>query len=55
MKKTQTKYKETRVYTYPNAVVRVHIPDLDPEENERRRKLFKKAAEDFLRTLKVVP
>ena len=43
--------KETRVFTTSKAVVRVHIPDLDPEENERRMRLFKKAAEDFLRAL----
>ena len=43
--------KETRVFTYPNAVVRVHIPDIDDEENERRMKLVRKAAEDLLRSL----
>jgi len=51
MEKTRPVYKETRVFTFPNMIVRVHIPDIDDEENERRMKDLKKAAEDFLRAL----
>jgi hypothetical protein len=43
MKQKDT-YKEVRTFTYDNAVVRVHIPDLTPAENERRMKEVTKAA-----------
>lgn len=51
MKNPPSAYKETLVFVYPNAVVRVHIPDIDDEENERRMKLVRRAAEDLLRSL----
>lgn len=41
-------YKEVRTFHYENAVVRVHIPDLTPEENERRKKEVAKAAVQLL-------
>ena len=44
----QDNYKEVRTFHYDNAVVRVHIPDLTPEERERRMKEVTKAAVDLL-------
>ena len=49
MSKCQDVYKEVKVFEYPNAIVRVHIPDISDEENERRMKLVRKAAEALLR------
>lgn len=48
MKKKDT-YKEVKTFTYPNAIVRVHLPDLTPDERERRMRAVKKAAEDLLK------
>lgn len=49
MSKVQDVYKEVRVFEYPNAIVRVHIPDISEEENRRRMKLVRKAAEELLK------
>lgn len=40
---------QTRVFNYPNATVRVHIPDLAPEERQKRLNEVKKTAELLLR------
>lgn len=40
---------QVRVFHYPNATVRVHIPDLAPEEREKRLNKIKKSAEMLLR------
>ena len=40
---------QTKVFKYPNATVRVHIPDLAPEEREKRENRVKLAAEVLLR------
>lgn len=40
---------QCRVFEYPNATVRVHIPDLAPEEKEKRMREIKRAAEILLR------
>lgn len=45
-------YKEVKVFTYPNMVVRVHIPDLTEEERQRRRKNLAKAAEALMKEWK---
>lgn len=50
--KDQIKYKETRVFTYPNAIVKVHIPDLDDDERKRRLKKIQTAAIELLKTVK---
>ena len=42
---------ESRVYTYPNATVRVHFPDISPEENERRYREIMRSAEALLRSV----
>lgn len=51
MSKIQDTYKEVRTFTYPNAIVRVHIPDLTPEENERRMKAVRKATVDLMKAV----
>ena len=40
---------QTKVYKYPNATVRVHIPDLAPEEREKRQNALKKSVEMLMR------
>lgn len=49
MKASQDVYKEVRVFEYPNMIVRVHIPDISDEENERRMKKIRKSAEALLK------
>lgn len=49
--KGQDTYKEVRETVYPNAIVRVHIPDLTEEERARRMQIIKRAAEDFMRVV----
>lgn len=49
MRQSQDTYKEVRVFEYPNAIVRVYIPDISDEENERRMERVRKAAADLLR------
>ena len=44
---------DVRTYTYPNAIVRVHIPQLTEEENNRRMKLLYKAAVEVLKEVKM--
>ena len=40
---------QTKIYKYPNCTVRVHIPDLAPEERVKRLAEVKKSAEMLLR------
>ena len=40
---------QTKVFNYPNATVRVHIPDLAKEEREKRLNKVKLSAEKLLR------
>ena len=43
---------QSRVFTYPNATVRVHIPDVaTKEERERNFRELKRSAELLLREL----
>ena len=44
-------YKEVKTYRYPNAIVRVHIPDLTPEEREKRMKIIADAAGNMLKSM----
>jgi hypothetical protein len=37
-------YKEVKTFEFANAVVRVHIPDITPEERNRRMKAIYTAA-----------
>ncbi len=48
MRKVQDTYSEVKTFTYPNAVVRVHIPDLTPSERERRMNNLKEATARFM-------
>ena len=40
---------QDRIFEYPNAVVRVHIPDLAEDERQRRIKEVKISAEKILK------
>lgn len=46
---SQDSYKEVKTFTYPNAIVRVHIPDLAEDERSRRMKEVQRAAQQILR------
>lgn len=48
MKQADT-YKETRVINFPGMIARIHIPDIDQEERNRRMLNIKKAAANLLR------
>lgn len=43
---------EIKTFTYPNAVVRVHFPDLTDEENKRRMNQIHKAAMELLKEVR---
>lgn len=43
---------EIETFTYRNAVVRVHFPDITDEENRKRMKKIQKAAEELLKAQK---
>ena len=49
MEQVQDTYKAVRVFEYPNAIVRVYIPDLDEKERARRRKRLHDAAARILK------
>jgi ribosome recycling factor len=51
MRKVQDTYKEVKTFTYQNAVVRVHIPDLTTEEREKRMNELKKATARFMKAV----
>lgn len=42
---------QSRVFTYPNATVRVNFPDIADDENERRLREIKRSAEALLRAV----
>lgn len=46
---SQDTYKEVKTFTYPNAIVRVYIPDLAEEERNRRMNEVRRAAQQILR------
>lgn len=48
MKKQDT-YKEVRIFEFPGMVARVYIPDLTPEERNRRMKAIYKEAANLLK------
>ena len=41
-------YKEVKIFEYDGATVRVHIPDLTPEEHQKRMALIEDAARGLL-------
>ena len=42
-------YKEVRTFEYPGLVARVYIPDLTPEERDRRMKTIHNQAANLLK------
>ena len=46
--KQEDTYKEVRTFHYPNATVRVHIPDITDEARERRMKEIGESAVDIV-------
>ena len=42
---------QTKVFNYPNATVRVHIPDLAPKQIEENTKALIHATENLLREM----
>lgn len=50
MKQPDT-YKEVKTIYFENAVARVHIPDITPEERERRMKDIGRAAGQLILSL----
>lgn len=50
--KGQDTYTRKRVFTYPNMVVEVFIPDLTDEENKKRMKRIHDAAAALLKEKK---
>ena len=48
MKEKDT-YKEIRTFRYPNAIVRVHLPDITEQERARRMKELERAATELLK------
>ena len=48
--RVQDTYKEVKVFEFPDAIIRVYIPDLTEEERNRRRKQIEKAAAALLRS-----
>lgn len=45
-------YKEVKVIEFPGMIARVHIPDITPEERERRMKAVYNAAANLLKGVK---
>lgn len=45
----QRQEREVKIFEYPNAIVRVHIPDLAKEEKEKRLAEIKKSAIQILK------
>lgn len=48
MKGQADTYKEVKVFTFPNMIARVYIPDLTDEERARRMKVIEKAAAELV-------
>lgn len=45
-------YKEVKTFYFPDAVVRVHFPELTEAEREKRMQAIRKKTEIFLRKVK---
>lgn len=45
----QDNYILKSTFQYPNAIIKVYVPDISDEEREKRRRQFVKATEIFLR------
>lgn len=51
--KNQDTYKEVKTFTYPGMIVRVHIPELEANEREKRMMRIYKAAASLLKEAKM--
>lgn len=45
--------KEVKVFTYPNAIIKVHIPELTKEEREKRMKNISEASARLLKGVQI--
>ena len=45
----ETDEGQVSIFTYPNAIIRVHFPNITPEENARRMKRIETAAAELLK------
>lgn len=45
-------YKEVKVIEFPGMIARIHIPDITPEEREKRMKAVYNAAANLLKGVK---
>lgn len=45
-------YKEVKVIEFPGMTARIHIPDIAPEERERRMRAVYNAAANLLKGVK---
>jgi hypothetical protein len=50
--KTQDKYKEAKVFTFPGLTARVYIPELTEEERSKRMNAIHKQAANLLKKVK---
>ena len=51
MQKKEDTYSEVRTFTYPNMIVRVHLPDLTEDERNRRMRNIMKSTERFMKAV----
>lgn len=42
-------YKEVKVIQFPGMIAKIHIPDITPEERDRRMKRIREAAANLLK------
>ena len=51
MQKKEDTYSEVKTFTYPNMIVRVHLPDLTEDERNKRMRTIQKATERFMKAV----
>lgn len=54
MERNADTYKETRIFEFPNMIVKVNIPDLTPEERAVRLQRVYDAAVDILEEVEIL-
>lgn len=50
--KSQDTYKEVKVIQFPDMIARVYIPDLTPEERNKRMQTIQKRTMDLMKKVK---
>ena len=50
MTKQKDTYEEPKIFTFPNAVIKVYSPILTEEERKRRMERIAKSAEELLKS-----